>query len=82
MTTINNLKFRVEATDDDVVVTLDGTRFMVTYCRTDTGLRLFHVRGDDRAPIHNIHFLARAWQFANAKATELGWISSPTQMVA
>jgi hypothetical protein len=82
MTKINNLKFRVEATDDDVVVTLDGTRFMVTYCRTDTGLKLFHVRGDDHAPIHDIHFLARAWHLANSKAAELGWISSPTSMVA
>jgi hypothetical protein len=25
---------------------------------------------------------ARAWQLANAKAAELGWISSPTPMVA
>jgi hypothetical protein len=69
---IHNLKFRVEAAEEDVVVTLDGTRCMVRYCRTDTGLKLFHVRGDDRAPIHNIHFLARAWQLANTKAKDLG----------
>ena len=47
-----NLNFRVEAADEDVVVTLDGTSCMVRYCRTDTGLNLFHVRGDERAPIH------------------------------
>jgi hypothetical protein len=71
------LKFRVEAADDDVVVTLDGTAYMVRYCRADNqvGLRLFHSRGDERAPIHDIHFLARAWQLANTKAKELGWIS-------
>ena len=68
-----SLNFRVEAADDDVVVTLDGTNCMVRYCKTDTGLNLFHAR-DERAPIHDIHFLARARQLANAKAKELGWI--------
>ena len=84
MTKIDNLKFRVDAADSDVVVTLDGTRLIVKYCRTDTGLKLFHVRGDDRAPIHDMHFLARAWQLANTKAKELGWISPspPTPMAA
>jgi hypothetical protein len=73
------LKFRVEAADDDVVVTLDGTAYMVRYCKADNqvGLGLFRskVEGDERAPIHDIHFLARAWQLANIKAKELGWIS-------
>jgi hypothetical protein len=78
-----NLKFHVEAVDDDLVVTLGGTRCMVRYCRTESGLKLFHVRGDDRAPIHDIHFLARAWQLANTKAKELGWISSaPSTAIA
>ena len=74
---IKNLKFRVEAAQDDVVVTLDGTKYMVRYRRADEqpGLRLFHTRGDERAPIHDIHFLARAWQLANAKARELGWVA-------
>jgi hypothetical protein len=84
MTKINNLKFRVDSADGDVVVTLDGTRCMVRYCRTASGLKLFHVRGDDRAPIHDVHFLARAWQLANTKAKELGWISpsAPTAIAA
>jgi len=69
-----NLNFRVEAADEDVVVTLDGTNCMVRYVKADTGLNLYHVRGDERAPIHDIHFLARARQLANAKAKELGWI--------
>jgi hypothetical protein len=70
-----SLKFRVEAADEDVVVTLDGTGYMVRYCRADTGLKLFHTRGDESAPIHDIHFLARAWQLANTKAKELGWVA-------
>jgi hypothetical protein len=71
----NSLRFHVEATDDNVVVTLLGTRCMVRFGRADSGLRLFHARGDDRAPIHDIHFLARARQLAEVKAKELGWVA-------
>ena len=72
-----SLNFRVEAADEDVTVTLDGTALMVKYRKADnqTGLKLFHTRGDTRAPIHDLHFLARAWQLANAKAQELGWVA-------
>src|SRR4029078_8316167 len=69
-----SLNCRVEAADEDVVVTLDGTNCMVRYVKADTGLNLYHVRGDERAPIHHIHFLSRARQLANAKAKELGWM--------
>jgi hypothetical protein len=73
----NNLRFRVEAADEDVVVTLDGTNYMVRYCKADNqaGLKLFHTRGDESAPIYDIHFLAREWQLANTKAKELGWVA-------
>jgi hypothetical protein len=52
-----SLNFRVEAADEDVVVTLDGTNRMVRYCKADNrvGLTLFHTRGDERAPIHDAH---------------------------
>jgi hypothetical protein len=74
---IKSLKFRVEAADEDVVVTLDGTNYMVRYCKADNqaGLKLFHTRGDESAPIYDIHFLAREWQLANTKAKELGWVA-------
>jgi len=77
LTMTTSLKFRVEAADEDVVVTLDGTSYMVRYCKADNqaGLKLFHTRGDPRAPIHDIHFLARAWQLANTNAKELGWVA-------
>ena len=70
------LEFRVEAADEDVVVTLGGTTFMVKYRKGDHGLKLFHTTGDVRAPIHDLHFLARASQLANAKADELGWFAA------
>jgi hypothetical protein len=73
-----SLKFRVESADENVVVTLDGTTYMVKYRKADNqaGLNLFHAQGDANAPIHDIHFLARAWQLANAKAKELGWFAA------
>ena len=71
----NRLKFDVHAADDNVVVTLVGTRCMVRFRRGDSGLKLFHARGDDRAPIHDVHFLARARQLAEIKAKELGWVA-------
>ena len=77
-----NLKFRVEADDEDVVVTLDGTKCMVRYVKVDTGLNLYHARGDERAPIHDIHFFTRARQLANAKAKELGWIRDDAPLPA
>jgi hypothetical protein len=73
----HSLKFNVEAADENVVVTLTGTTYMVKYRKSDNqaGLNLFHTQGDANAPIHDIHFLARACQLANAKAKELGWLA-------
>lgn len=73
-----NLKYCVEAADENVIVTLTGTTYMVKYRKTENpaGLNLFHAQGDANAPIHDIHFLARAWQLANAKANELGWFAA------
>jgi hypothetical protein len=49
---------------------------MVKYRNRDNqaGLNLAHSQGAN-APIHDIHFLARAWQLANAKAKELGQLA-------
>jgi hypothetical protein len=69
-------QFRVNATDENVVVTLDGTAYMVNYRRGNQGLALSYTRGDSSAPIHALHFLARASQLANAKAQELGWFAA------
>ena len=75
-----SLKFHVNEADNDLVVTIVGTAYMVRYRRADTGLKLFHSRGDERAAIHGAQFLARAGQLANRRAEELGWFSpsSPT----
>jgi hypothetical protein len=41
-------------------------------------LALFHARGDESSPIHEVHFHARAWQLASEKERELGWSDNPT----
>jgi hypothetical protein len=71
-----SLKFHVNEADNDLVVTIIGTAYMVRYRRADTGLKLFHSRGDERAAIHGAQFLARAGQLANRRAEELGWFAS------
>jgi hypothetical protein len=57
-----SLQFRVETTDENVIVTLPGTSCMVEYRKTThaPGLTLCKARDDTKAPIHEIHFLARS----------------------
>jgi hypothetical protein len=73
-----SLKFRVETTDENVIVTLPGTNCMVEYRKSAQapGLSLCRAQDDAKAPIHEIHFLARAWQLAIEKAKELGWLGA------
>lgn len=64
---------------DDIVVTLPGTSYVVTYYRAAAFpqqlLTKSHSgREDQDAPMTQTEFHARAWKAANAKARELGWI--------
>jgi hypothetical protein len=69
------LKYCVESTNEDVVVSLAETSCMVSYRKGTSGLVVFHMRGDPRAPTLQANFHARAWQLANEKARALGWIA-------
>ena len=69
----------VEVLDDEIVITLPGTSYAVTYYRaTAFPQRLLtksHSGGEDHdAPITQAEFHGRAWRLANNKARELGWI--------
>ena len=69
----------VEVQGDDIVVTLPGTSYVVTYYRAAAFpqqlLTKSHSgREDKNTPITQAEFHARAWKAANAKARELGWI--------
>ena len=69
----------VEVQGDDIVVTLPGTSYVVTYYRATAFpqqlLTKSHSgREDQDAPMTQAEFHARAWKAAKAKARELGWI--------
>lgn len=70
-----SIRPRVEVVDDDIIVTMPGTNFHVTYRKgPDAGLIASDFMSDDRdAPISRAEFLAMALRIANAKARELGW---------
>jgi hypothetical protein len=69
----------VEVQGDDIVVTLPGTRYVVTYYRAAAFpqqlLTKSHSgREDEDAPITQAEFRARAWKAASHKARALGWV--------
>jgi len=69
----------LEVQGDDIVVTLPGTSYVVTYYRAAAFphqlLTKSHSgREDEGAPITQAEFHARAWKAAGHKARALGWI--------
>jgi hypothetical protein len=70
---------RIEVWDDDIIVSLPGTIYTVTYFKPANSPQLlarnFPRDDDSRIPMTQAEFLTRAWKLANDKARELGWIS-------
>jgi hypothetical protein len=69
----------VEVQGDDLVVSLPGTTYVVTYYRATAFpqqlLTKSHSGREDQGdPMTQAEFHAHAWKAANAKARELGWI--------
>ena len=71
-------KLAVQVCGNDIIVTLAGTGYSVTYFRRRGSRGLFakHIadKDDPRVPMTGGEFLAKAWKAANDKARELGWI--------
>ena len=71
-------QLRVRVINDEIVVTLPGYHYAVTYYKPLQGIRLIArncpVTDDLRITMKKSEFLAKAWKLANAKARELGWI--------
>ena len=69
----------VEAEAGEIMVTLPGTRYSVTYYKPANSQQLhgkhFPVEVDRRSPISQAAFVGKAWKLANEKAKELGWIA-------
>ena len=69
---------RLDVVDDEIIVTLPGTSYSVTYFkRADLPqllARNISHTDDLSASMTLSDFLSRAWRVANDKARELGWI--------
>ena len=71
-------QLRVRVINDEIVVTLPGYHYAVTYSKPSQG-RVLIVRNspptdDLRITMKKSEFLAKASKLANAKAREMGWI--------
>jgi hypothetical protein len=68
----------VEVEGGEVMVTLPGTTYAVTYYKPANSTQLqgkhFPEEVDRRSPISHAAFIGKAWKVANEKARELGWI--------
>jgi hypothetical protein len=71
-------RLRVDVVDDEIIVSLPGTSYNVTYFKRANSPQLLarniSQTDDLRTPVRLSDFLARAWRVANGKARELGWI--------
>jgi hypothetical protein len=77
---VRRQKVAVRVAGDVLVVTMPGTTFSITYEKTEDNrlvARSFHGRKglDETRKIPFPKFLGLAWNAANAKARELGWIN-------
>jgi hypothetical protein len=71
-------KLRLDVVDDEIIVSLPGTNYTVTYYKPPKSPQLLAKRisnrDDPRSPTSLSEFLSQAWQAANDKARDLGWI--------
>ena len=68
----------VEVRDDEIIVTMPGTSYAVTYYKPANSSQLLarHIAesDDNRTSMGLSTFLTLAWKLANERARELGWI--------
>jgi hypothetical protein len=78
MSAVHDLAFRVRVLEDNIVVTLPGYTYAVTYYKPggSPGLLMKYsvTENDVRLQMTGAEFLVEAWKLANNKARELGWI--------
>ena len=71
-------QLRVEVVHGEIIVTLPGFRYSVTYYKPDRSPQLMArnipTKDDPTAAITGSEFLQAAWWLANNKARDLGWI--------
>jgi hypothetical protein len=71
-------KLHCQVRGGEIIVTLPGTTYTVTYYTLDGFpqllARLISDKDDKRIALTRSEFLGQAWKAANNKARELGWI--------
>jgi hypothetical protein len=71
-------RLRLDVVDDEIIVSIPGTSYSVTYFKSANSPQLLARNISDTddlsAPMTLSDFLSRAWRVANDKARELGWI--------
>jgi hypothetical protein len=75
----DNPSLHIEVQGDDIIITLPGTSYVVTYYRSAAFPQQLITKShsgheEQRAPLTQAEFHARSWRVANDKALELGWI--------
>jgi hypothetical protein len=75
----DNRRLHVEVQGDNIIVTLPGTSYVVTYYRSAAFPQQLITKShsgheEQSAPMMQAEFRARAWKLANDQAHELGWI--------
>ena len=73
----NRKRVVVKVEGDDLIVLLPGTDYVATFYRATPGELLAKSRAGHEvsdSPMTCAEFQGRAWQAANDKARELGWI--------
>ena len=69
---------RIDVVDDDIIVSLPGTTYSVTYFKRPNSpqllAKMISDNDDLHTPVRLSEFLNRAWRRANDKARDLGWI--------
>jgi hypothetical protein len=72
-----NSELSVQVVDDEIIVTLSGSHYSVTYYKPAKSpqllAKIISDRDDPRVAMRLSEFLALAWKLANDKARELGW---------
>jgi predicted alpha/beta hydrolase family esterase len=71
-------ELELEVQDGDIIITLPGSSYTVTYYKPMNSPQLLArriaSRDDPRVAMRHAEFLAAAWRLANNKARKLGWI--------
>ena len=72
-------EIKVEIEGDVIVASLPGTSYRALFFLSPDKRRLIQAEQlsvNKKAPIYHEEFEAMAWEAANAKARELGWLES------